>query len=293
MEHFLQRDRKLDKDDVDAGQTNWYWRDFAVEYFNTKNPDLKARVNENLFPGDSDFTSRAATFVTAYEATTDSLRKHFMQAMGTLRDIKHNFCQSGQGDDGTTAGDLVSDFSKPVRSSNLRDFFPRAKNHELTKDGTALLYMFTMLHDNNAFDTVFGEIPTDATASSEGTPQTYSRGSVKATKTPPVDLAALFNKPVTIARSEIEEEYYKVEAHKARVELALLEEKAKNAKEEQIDRDMTNLMAINDKLSGISKVTHIGTYEMLMSRREGLKTRLVAAGLCVSPANGDFRRDLS
>jgi hypothetical protein len=78
----------------------------------------------------------------------------------------------------------VNDSTKPIRSSNLRDFFPRTKDHEFTKDGTALFYMFTMLHDNNALDTVFGEIPTDATASSEATPQTYSRGSVKPAKTP-------------------------------------------------------------------------------------------------------------
>ena len=275
MEHFLVRDRRLDKDDIDAGQGNWYWRDYALEYFNTKDPELKDKLNENLFHGDSDFTS--ATFSTAYEATTDSLRKKFMETMGILREIKYNFCQSGQGDDGTTAEELVSDSTKPIRSSNLRDFFPRTKFHEFTKDGTALFYMFTMLHDNNAFDTVFGEIPTDATASSEGTPQTYSRGSVKPAKTPQVDVAALLSAPIKIARSKDEEDLTAAEALKVRAKLAALGEK-------QIDDDMERLMALTDKLTGIDKITQTGTYRLIMSRREMLKNRLRAAGIAVSPA---------
>jgi hypothetical protein len=275
MEHFLVRDRRLDKDDVDAGQSNWYWRDFAVEYFNTKDPELTTKLNENLFDGDSDFAS--ATFTTAYEATTDKLRKKFMEIMGILREIKYNFCQSGQGDDGLSVEELVNDSTKPIRSSNLRDFFPRTKDHEFTKDGTALFYMFTMLHDNNAFDTVFGEIPTDATASSEATPQTYSRGSVKPAKTPQLDVAALLNAPIKIARSKDEDDLTAAEAKKVRAELAALAEK-------QIDEDMEKLMGLTDKLTGIDKSTRTGTYRMIMSRRETLKTRLRAAAIAVSPA---------
>ncbi len=156
------------------------------------------------------------------------------------------------------------------------------KGDEFTKDGTALLYMLTMLHDNNAFDTVFGEIPTDATASSEATPQTYSRGSVKPAKMPQLDVAALLNAPmIKIARSKDEDDLTAAEAKKVRAELAALAEK-------QIDEDMEKLMGLTDKLTGIDKSTRTGTYRMIMSRRETLKTASgTASGTGPGPKVGE------
>ena len=107
------------------------------------------------------------------------------------------------------------------------------------------------------------------------------------------DFAAVLKAPIKIDRSKDEEDFYATEARKATAELVLLEERAKKAKDEQIDHDMTRLIEITEKLSGISKVTHTGTYTMFMSRREQLKTRLAAAGVCVSPTSKEMLRDIS
>jgi hypothetical protein len=295
LPEFLEKDRALSRSELDKGMTNWYWKNVAAPHFNTKDPALKAELIKNLFETDTDFT--AATFVTDYVATADILRKKFGDFSGALRAIKFNFCKSGQGDDGThtmTGEEYMNDPGKDIRSSNIKDFFPHNnKSNEMTKEGLALYYMFRVLHERGAADTAFGELPADATASSEGDPQLYSRATAKGPKPPQVDFAAVLKAPIKIDRSKDEEDFYAAEARKATAELALLEEKAKKAKDEQIDHDMTRLIEITEKLSGISKVTHTGTYTMFMSRREQLKTRLAAAGVCVSPASKEMLRDIS
>jgi hypothetical protein len=266
LAHFLEKDRALHRSELERGAAkhHWYWTDFAEPHFNTKDPALKAELTKNLFETEMDFAS--ATFITDYVATPDSLRKKFMEYSGQLRAIKFNFCKSGQGDDGTnvvTGDEYMYDHSKDIRSSNIKDFFPHNKsNSEMTKEGLGLYYMLRMLHERGAADTAFGELPADATSSSEGDPQLYSRGAQRATpKAPQVDLATALKAPINIARSRHEEEFFAAKASKTKAELAALGEK-------QIDEDMEKLMTLNGKLSEINKITHTGTYRMIMSRRE-------------------------
>jgi hypothetical protein len=277
LPQFLEKDRPLSRSEIDKGMQHWYWKDFAAPHFNTEDPKLRAELTQNLFETDTDFTS--ATFITDYVATPDSLRKKFMEFSGLLREYKFNFCKSGQGEDGSVTGEeYMNDTGKDIRSSNIKDFFPHNKsNSEMTKEGLALYYMFRMLHERGAADTAFGELPADATASSEGDPQLYSRATLKPPKPPQVDLAAALKAPITITRSRHEEEYLAAKASKTKAELAALVEK-------QIDEDIEKLMTLTGKLSEINKITQTMTYRMVMSRREMLKNKLRPAGLDVSPA---------
>lgn len=97
-EQFLQRDRKLARYQLDAGDGDWFWR-LAADTFNDK---TLHEIDENLFERDESYPVELRDldpyYRDGYVVTTTKLKSEFRDLRSIFMKYFSNFQKSGQGD---------------------------------------------------------------------------------------------------------------------------------------------------------------------------------------------------